>query len=314
MWSFALPVLASEVRLDLQAPWLPEERQAAGWISDDQCSPGQSIVPGLWQLCTGREVEGGLLLGLTAVEAAAGVAVLLSTPPQGGVFDSGRTTLLVAASEPMIYSAFDALLASQRARRLPYVPLESGAEIWSAPFRPQVVLRPPVLLGTLALASGAVALDAATRDVPTPTFDRPNLLGAHPPAALGYPAIALLNGGLMLQVATAEEIAFRGHLQSALVRGTGEGGGLVLGSLIFGASHATNALMLEPEQRRPYLLYSLPYITLTGTWLSWVYHQSDYKLSSSVAGHFWYNVLVSTAGAVLDPEHHLFSLQLGGKL
>src|SRR5687767_13500874 len=120
MWLwFVSSVSASEVRTEPRRgglpveQWLPEERAAAEWIAGARCGLRASVWPGVWQLCTGRKVEGGLMLGLSAAEAAAGVGVLLATaddPPSGAGFDSGRATLLLAATEPMVYSAFDALL------------------------------------------------------------------------------------------------------------------------------------------------------------------------------------------------------------
>jgi membrane protease YdiL (CAAX protease family) len=314
MWAWlASCALGSEVRTEPRdatpfEAWLPEEQQAARWLGERPCASRPKLLPGLQQICMGRDVEGGLLAGLFTSQAVAGAAILVADDDDG----AAGGTLVVAAADTLVYSVFDGILTEQRARGMAYVPLEAGGNVWAAPFRPRVFLRPNVLFGTLVLATGGIVLQSAIDPMPPPTFAPPNVFGAHPPPAVGYPALVALNGGLMLQVATAEEIAFRGWVQSGLARSTSELGGVALGSLIFGLAHTTNVLFMPPEDRVPYLLYAVPYITLTGTWLSWTYHREGYELGPSVAEHFWYNLAVSTAATLLDPEHHLFSLRFGG--
>jgi membrane protease YdiL (CAAX protease family) len=120
----------------------------------------------------------------------------------------------------------------------------------------------------------------------------------------------VLSAGLMQHVAIAEEVAFRGVVQSGLTRATNESAGWVWGSLIFGGSHAVNALFLPQEEVVPYLAISVPWITLTGSWLGLVYRWGDYSLTGPVAVHFWYNLIVSGAAFAADPEHHMFSASI----
>jgi membrane protease YdiL (CAAX protease family) len=105
------------------------------------------------------------------------------------------------------------------------------------------------------------------------------------------------------QVAAAEEIAFRGLLQSGLARRYGETQGWLAGSLLFGLFHASNVVFLAPDQRVDYLVKSVPFITALGAYLGWVYRERGYSLSSSAAVHFWYDFLLEAVVFALDPKN-----------
>lgn len=305
-------------RLDAAEPALEEELEARERWRAASCTPSGlvSLLPGGPAACLGRPGQAAALAALSGAQLAAGVAVLATNEDRGGpdAFGSGRYTFLWGALLPISYGQGWALLEGHRARRLPYTPRDATEELFAAPLRPRVLARPSVAVGTLALAGGAVAVSAALGERVQPMLGRPNLLGAHPPPVVGYPAVVALHGGLMIQVATTEEVLFRGLLQSALIRGTDPTAGWLLSSLIFGGVHALNAPLIPAEERAGYLGLAVPYITLVGGWIGLTYRWSGYALAPAVATHFWYNMLVTGAGYLVDPEHHVFALQLGGRL
>ena len=110
----------------------------------------------------------------------------------------------------------------------------------------------------------------------------------------------------MSHVAVAEEIAFRGLVQSGAARATSELGGFAIGTAVFGPFHALNALVLPEEERLSYLAIGVPWITLTGSWLGLVYMWGDYRLGGPIAVHWWYNMLISAAAFAANPEDNLF--------
>ena len=72
-------------------------------------------------------------------------------------------------------------------------------------------------------------------------------------------------------------------------------------SAIFGAVHVFNFLE-DPKDA----LYAVPVITVLGAGLGYAYQRTGYKLSTSVAMHFWYDFLLSTIAFAADPEHQPF--------
>ncbi len=276
-------------RTSATEPPLPEELEAAEQLRKCRVRRFMTYVPGSWSACMGRKAEGAALAALTGTQLAAGVAVLAADPPtreELGLFDNGHLTFLLGATLPLVYESGRATLDLQRARRLPYVPRDTTGELFRAPFRPRVLARPDVAIGTLVLAGGAVALNAALGEPVRPMLGSPNVLGARPPPDLGYPALTLLHGGLMMQVATAEEIWFRGIVQSGLTRKTNPTSGWLLGSLVFGAVHVANLPFIPRAERPRYLAAAVPYITVAGSWLGLTYRWSGYSLAPPVAVHF----------------------------
>lgn len=103
---------------------------------------------------------------------------------------------------------------------------------------------------------------------------------------------------------------FRGLLQSALTRATDPTAGWLLSSLLFGPIHASNAIMMSPEERLFYLALGLPYITTVGLWLGHTYRATDYHLAAPVALHFWYDFLLVGTAFVLDPDDNPLSARI----
>ncbi|MBR9989929.1 MAG: CPBP family intramembrane metalloprotease, partial [Gemmatimonadetes bacterium] len=119
---------------------------------------------------------------------------------------------------------------------------------------------------------------------------------------LGYPLALATGVGLFQHVAIAEEIAFRGALQSGIARQSGETQGLIWSSVIFGLAHAPNALVLPAEDRARYLLVGIPFLTAAGGFLGWVYQRADVWLGTAVflAAGVAVSVLVDEGGVSTD--------------
>lgn len=267
------------------------------------------LFPGLGQLCTGRPAEGALLLGLGVAELSAGGAVLALTdpPPDADRFASpGRTVLFVAVQDLWVYGVSRSTVDQALARGQLYAPPDELPGMLAAPFDPRVLRRPSVFAAILVLSAGGTALQWGL-DTPTAFGGRPNLFGARPSEAVGYPLAAGMHGLLMSHVAVAEEIAFRGIVQSGAARATSETGGWLIGSAVFGPLHAANALLLPEEERLWYLAVAVPWITVTGSWLGLVYRWGDYSLTGPIAVHWWYNMLVSATAFAADPEENTFN-------
>jgi membrane protease YdiL (CAAX protease family) len=125
------------------------------------------------------------------------------------------------------------------------------------------------------------------------------------------PVAAAIGVVLFEQVALAEEMTFRGVLQSSLARSLGETPGWLSASLLFGVIHSTNVVFLEGSQRLTYLAVGVPFITLLGTYLGLAYRSSGYSLAPSVAIHFWYDLLLEAAAFVADPKNSPLAVTWG---
>ena len=286
----------------------PTPAELAARARPDNCrSALVELLPGVGPACTGRPAEGAFLIGLTAVEIGATGAVFAATdPPTANSRSTGRQVTLVALQDVLVYSWSRTSVDQALARGALYAPPDELPQMLAAPFDPRVLKRPAVFAGILALAGGGTALQYAL-DPPQHFWGRPNLFGATPTEALGYPLAAGMHGVLMSHVAVAEEIAFRGIIQSGAARWTNEVGGFAIGSAIFGPAHALNAVFLPPEERVGYLAVAVPWITLTGSWLGLVYMWGNYSLTGPIAMHWWYNMLVSATAFAANPQENLFS-------
>jgi len=277
----------------------PSERElaAAERIELRRCNPAWKwLLPGMGDICLRRAAEGTATLGIFFAEIGGAVAA-----DRAG---SSAQAPLVAVQDLYLYGIARPVLDEHLALRLRYVPSETTAELLGAPWNVHVLVRADVWLGTVLFAGLAFGLEAAIGELPRNHFGAdPVLFGQRLDPAVGYPLGALTLGATVEHVALAEESLFRGLLQSGLARHCGEGCGHLWASLLFGAAHATNALELSnPGERRRYLEFGLPFITLGGTYMGWVYRRSGYALSTSVAIHFWYDFLLSLGDFLIEPQ------------
>ena len=299
-------------RTDPEAAPTAAELAAAERLRHRTCGGLTTVLfPGVSQLCNGRPEEGAfaLSLGIAELGALGAVHMVTENPRPGQPPVPARMAVGVALSDLWVYSVTRTSLDELLAARRMYAPPDELPQMLAAPFDPRVMKRPAVLGGILVLAAGGTALQWGL-DTPTRFGGRPNLFGAYPSEALGYPVAGALHGVLMSHVAVTEETVFRGLIQSWAARRTDPMRGWLIGSAIFGPSHGFNAFFLPEEERLTYLAVAVPWITLTGSWLGLVYHWGDYSLGGPIAVHWWYNMLVSATAFAADPENNMFSASI----
>jgi len=267
------------------------------------------FVPGVLQMCRGRKTEGTVLASLGVAELGAAVA----GGAANGFSSSAAGVPLIALGDLWTLSVIDVALEEQRAARLSYVPQESLAELARAPFSFEVLSRPSVWAGIAgSLAAGILVSAIVDHGIDTSNAGkRPVIFGREMNSAVGYPLAAAVGVGLFEHVAVAEEMAFRGALQSSWARSLDETRAWAYASLVFGAAHGSNVLFLDRGQRLTYLAVGLPFITLLGGYLGLAYRWNDYSLAPSVAIHFWYDFLIEAFAFVTDPKNSPLALSWG---
>ncbi len=299
-----------EARVVLDSPPNEGEIEARERILSHPCKVGRGLLlPGYLQLCRGRTGEGAVLAGLGIAELATGITAGVTSG-----FDSAAAGVpLLALGDLVTASVMDAVLESQRAAALPYVPQESLTDLARAPFARDVLSRPAVWAGILGTFAAGIAVSRLL-DGPIQTQDfghRPVLFGHEMNSAVGYPLAGAIGIGLFEHVAIAEETAFRGLLQSGWSRTYGETRGWIYGSLAFGLIHSTNIFFMDSSQRLKYLAFGVPFITVLGSYIGLAYRWNDYSLGPPVAIHFWYDFLIEAFGFVTDPKHSPLALTWG---
>jgi membrane protease YdiL (CAAX protease family) len=282
-------------------------------IENKRCSGSWAYLPlvlGLGQYCHRKDGEAAVMAIAGAVELTTGV--LVGRRSEAGFDHPGSTLPLVAFQDTWVIGVADMLVDRDLARRELYAPTDTLPDMVAAPFNIEVMKDPKVWVGlAVALAVGIGASLALEGDVPeVEAGEDVNVFGRQMPPSLGYPAASLAYGALFSHVATAEELLFRGVIQSELARRHGETLGWIEGSLIFGAIHAPNAWTLPEEQRRDYLVYGLPVITAIGGYLGYLYKDSGYSLAPPAAVHFWYDFLLSATFFIIEPQDSPLSANL----
>jgi membrane protease YdiL (CAAX protease family) len=289
---------------------LPSDRELESAARVAAC-PARAglLLPGLLQICRGRKSDGTVLAALGVVELGAGVTGAVS----GGIGSSAAGVPFLALGDLFTVSVMDLALENQRALLLPYVPQETLGELAQAPFSGEVLSRPSVWAGIAgSLAAGILVTALVDGGIDTHNAGkRPILFGREMSSAAGYPIAAAIGVGLFEHVALAEEMAFRGILQSGLARSYGETRGWLYGSLGFGLIHASNIIFLDRSQRLTYLAVGVPFITLLGSYLGLAYRWNGYSLAPSVAIHFWYDLLLEAAAFVANPRNSPLAVTWG---
>ena len=298
-----------QARLAPDEPPSAREIESAERVSSCPAGPGL-FVPGVLQSCRGRKSEGILMTTLAGAELGLGIGSAIGN----GTSSTATGIPFLALADLFTLSVMDLALENHRAFRLRYAPQETAGELARAPFSGEVLSRPEVWGGiAVALAAGigvSALVDSGTVDTHN-AGRRPVLFGHEVNSALGYPAAAAIGVVLFEQVALAEEMAFRGVIQSGLSRSYGENAGWIFASLGFGLIHATNIVFIDPSQRLTYLAVGVPFITLLGSYLGLTYRWSRYSLAPSVAIHFWYDLLLETAAFVADPRNSPLAVTWG---
>lgn len=279
-----------------------------------RCNPALGLLfPGVAQACLGSPVEAGVLAGLAGAEVAATAALLARRGPEVLSVTGGQVPL-VALQDLWVLSLADALRVRQLAARRPYAPTEDLAGLALAPFQPVALKRPLVWAGVPVLVAGGVGLSALLGDL-EPTGGQPNVWGTRRSEPAGAALFAVSGVAFFEHVAVTEELVFRGLIQDGFTRASGRPVvGWAVGSAVFGLTHAANVVALPAEARLGYLFVAVPYITLVGAVIGAEHVWNDHRLTSPVAMHFWYDLLLSAAGYALSPDDNLFSLTLSGPL
>ena len=218
---FACSIPVRQARLDSLAAPTQAEIDAADRARARSCGPTVGYLwPGIGQACVGRSEEGMALAALAAAEAGAGVALLQAHPPAGveSAFEqTGPMVPLILLQDTYVYSLSRSAVDQQMARWLPYTPQDELTELIAAPFNVQVLRRPGVWAGALGLTGAAIAVDLAMGSIEAAPGGDPNVFGWTAPAPVGYPLLGAAGVTTFSHVAIAEEISFRGLIQSGLV-------------------------------------------------------------------------------------------------
>jgi membrane protease YdiL (CAAX protease family) len=289
---------------------LPSARELESQQRVASCPVNAGLfVPGLLQRCRGRKAEGAALVSLGVAELGAAIA----GGAANGFGSSAAGIPLIALGDLWTMSVIDLALEEQRAARLSYVPQESLTELARAPFSLDVLSRPSVWAGIAgSLAAGILVSAIVDQGIDTSNAGkRPVIFGREVNSGIGYPLAAAVGAGLFEHVAVAEEMAFRGAVQSSWARSVGETRAWIYASLVFGAVHGSNVLFIDRSQRLTYLAIGVPFITLLGGYLGLAYRWNGYSLAPSVAIHFWYDFLVEAFAFIADPKNSPLAVSWG---
>lgn len=245
-----------------------------------------SLLPGLGHYYLGEartasELLGGTLLG------GAGVYLSRKDPY---LFMTSIFTMQAVAS----YSVFAAYRDTKlyNGAILPNMPREDFKRLAAAPFQWSVLKKPEVWGGFLgALTIGSV--------ISYFTFPDMHIASVRPTVYV-LPLSAL-------PIAIGEESMFRGFLQTVLSDSMPAWGAITLSSMLFGAAHIPNAMLLEPQYRQRYYLFSLPFVTGLGAYMGWMTHKNR-SLKESVALHMWYDFTLMGVSALASTA----AIGLGG--
>ncbi len=282
-------------------------------LAKPRCSGSWAYLPlvmGVGQYCHRKDANAAALALAGVVDLFTAVAVGLKS--EEGFANPASVFAAVAYQYLYVAGIADVLIDRNLARRHLYAPTDSLGDLLASPFNWNVMKQPKVWAGILAGAAIGIGVSLALDGVPDASpGDDANLYGRSVSPALGYVGAAASFGALFSHVAPAEELLFRGVVQSELARTQGENVGWLGGSLIFGAIHAPNALALPKEQQRDYLVYALPVITAVGSYLGYLYKSSEYSLAAPTAMHFWYNSILSATAFALDPQNSPLSASIG---
>ncbi|MBS0625190.1 MAG: CPBP family intramembrane metalloprotease [Verrucomicrobia bacterium] len=249
-------------------------------------SPGlavglSAIIPGLGHVYLDDSKTAGALMGSYFGGLGATAAGFMHSRT---AFEYGMQTMSTASMYGMYAAYRDARNHNGPSGYSYKMPNDSFLDLAYASFDSKVLRKPEVwggYLGAFAVAIGSSLLFDSPKkeaaDIAGKKKDRPT------PPIFAFP------------VGISEEALFRGFLQSALMESLDPLGGIALSALIFGASHAPNALLMEDKaDRRDYYTYAIPFITAFGAYMGWVTYKNQ-SLKESVALHAWYDLTIFLA-------------------
>jgi len=172
-----------------------------------------------------------------------------------------------------------------------------------APFRVKYVLNPWVI----GFAAAGYAVNRALIGRGKAGFSRirtVNYLGSGYNRDTGSAVYALYWIPLSYGAGEAEEMLFRGMLQSSWEGSLGTAGGLLAASTVFGLAHV-NRLRSEESWE------SAGMAALAGLFLGWRYQNTGYRLGEPIAAHFWFDVAAGATAFLLDPADNPLGARIG---
>lgn len=95
--------------------------------------------------------------------------------------------------------------------------------------------------------------------------------------------------------ALSEETVFRGMIQTEWEELWGKDRGLLATSALFGIAHYTG----QGES-----LGNILFATAAGVFLGWRFQKNNYRLSESIAEHFWFDAIAGATLYLADPENN----------
>jgi hypothetical protein len=237
------------------------------------------VLPGTGQYIHGAPAKGAVYTSV----AVAGVAVYLNGPAEDALFprsaDGQRGAVgLHFYSSTTWLSAWDAfhraMPAMQQQGKYKFLPAkrERISQLMLAPLDYRFLGRWTtwVDLAQTALVSGALL---TLRDSAVPQYP---YLGRDAAFAVSLSASA----------GVGEEAFFRGYFLPVLYQKTGK----------FWVANATQAAVFGVGHGPAGLVFQAPW----GLWEGWITRRNDWSIRESVFHHFWYDVAVSTAGAIAE--------------
>lgn len=241
-------------------------------------SPGlavtMSLIPGLGHVYLGDLKTAGALIG----SASTGYGMMYSKKTGEFGFRTFAYTCMYS-----LYAAYrDARNFNGQSNYLYEMPTDSFLDLTLAPFKWSILKKPEVWGGVL----GCLALGIATVIL----FD-----DEQNPANNSHSSWNKLSPFRAFAIGVGEEALFRGYLQSQLSEIFTPLGGIAFSCLIFGATHALNGLGMELEERRNYLTFSIPFITVSSAYEGWLTYK-NHSLKESVAVHAWYDFILMGIG------------------
>ena len=277
------------------------------------------LCPGCGQMYLRNTGEGAAYLGTTVSLVGAGLVLAAD----GGVSLSGQPTsagqpiallLLASAQNLWTYAIFDAYRDARVLRGdagyKHSISRESLGDLALASFNPSVLKSPwvwggvPAMLGAGLFFSYLISPSAFTDHPSIFDVNEVNFLGRRMSPGAGYAAGLGYYGALFVPVGVGEEALFRGLIQTELGERFGTWGGLAIASVIFGAAHIGN-FVEDPATAAK----AIPFLSVLGSTLGLAYIQTEYKLATPVAMHFWYDFLLSGVAFAIDPQNQPFTVQ-----
>jgi membrane protease YdiL (CAAX protease family) len=172
-----------------------------------------------------------------------------------------------------------------------------------SPFARKYLLDPWVL----GFAAAGYAVNRAMIGNGKPGFSRMrtvSYLGSGYNRDQGAAAYSLYWIPLSYGAGEAEEMLFRGMLQSSWEGSLGSAGGLMAASAVFGLAHVTRVRSAQTWE-------SAGMAAVAGLYLGWRYQCTGYRLGEPIAAHFWFDVAAGATAFLLDPADNPLGAKVG---